>query len=123
VLTESALDPKTIEAYSTDVQALSRRLAKRRIRISEAGTQVLALDLLQADVDGLKPATIARRIASFRRFYGFLATTGVRPDNPMAEIRPPKIEKHRKSAHWPAVEPEDTSPSASTEDTDSETKP
>jgi integrase/recombinase XerD len=78
---------RTVEAYRRDLSSLSAFLDADPARASRDN---LERYLARLRADGLSPATIARRIASARAFYRHLQLLGARPDNPAAELDPPR---------------------------------
>jgi integrase/recombinase XerD len=84
---EAGAARNTISAYRSDLAAASA---------------VLARNLWQADADALRAlgdswlalsrATVSRKAAALRRFFGFLVDEGFRPDDPSAALpRPPAV--------------------------------
>ncbi len=78
---ESGLSPRTIEAYERELRRLGPGLPHlhtddlRRVLHERAGS----------------PSTVARRVAAFRSFYGFLIRTGKRTDDPTAGLDRPRV--------------------------------
>lgn len=67
----------TLAAYGTDLRLASEALG------GELGTaDADALARLADGWDALSPATVARKAASLRRFFGFLIDDGLRTDDP-----------------------------------------
>jgi integrase/recombinase XerD len=67
----------TIAAYGTDLRIASETLEGR---LGMAGAA--ELERLGADWQALARATVARKSAALRRFFGFLADEGLRSDDP-----------------------------------------
>jgi len=83
--------PHTVDAYRRDLARLSAFLGKPL-----AGATLEELERYTAGLraEGLSPATIARRAAAARSFFGHLQLLGVRTDNPAAELAlPPRLRK------------------------------
>jgi integrase/recombinase XerD len=83
--------PRTVDAYRRDLGRLSAFLGKPL-----AGAKLEELERYTAGLraEGLSPATIARRAAAARSFFGHLQLLGVRTDNPAAELAlPPRLRK------------------------------
>lgn len=74
---EAGAAPNTIAAYRRDLEAASG-LLDGGLRSAEPA----ALGRLTAAWQALKPATVARKAAALRRFYGFLVDEGLRADDP-----------------------------------------
>ncbi|HEY1605549.1 MAG TPA: tyrosine recombinase [Allosphingosinicella sp.] len=94
---EAGAATNTLLAYERDLRGASELLSGR---LSSAGKEDLK-QLSEAWLP-LKRATVARKAASLRRFYGFLLDEGLRGDDPSAALprpggeRPlPKILDHR----------------------------
>jgi integrase/recombinase XerD len=82
---------QTVDAYRRDLEDAVRVLAKP---LSTASTDDLEHYLAELRARGLAPATVARRLAALRSFYRHLVLVGARGDNPAAELRPPRRQRH-----------------------------
>ena len=82
---------QTVDAYRRDLEDTARVLAKP---LSGASTDDLERYLAELRARGLAPATVARRLAALRSFYRHLVLVGARGDNPAAELRPPRRQRH-----------------------------
>ncbi len=82
---------RTVEAYRRDLADAARVLAKP---LSTASTDDLERYLAELRSRGLAAATVARRLAALRSFYRHLVLIGSRGDNPAAELRPPRRQRH-----------------------------
>ncbi|MDK1031828.1 MAG: tyrosine recombinase XerC, partial [Planctomycetia bacterium] len=96
--------PHTLKSYRGDLEHFQAFLQKQSASNSRAGASVDKLfraatpiiirqylvELRGADY---RRATIARRLASLRSFYKFLVRVEVVETNPVAAVRPPKLEK------------------------------
>ena len=67
----------TLAAYGTDL-----RLASEALDGGLGEADAIALTRLADDWDALSPATVARKAAALRRFFGFLIDDGLRADDP-----------------------------------------
>ena len=84
---EAGSSRHTLAAYRNDLE----RAAERLSTLGQAsGDDLSRLGAAWAD---LAPATVARRSASLRRFYGFLADDGLRTDDPSATLPRPRFER------------------------------
>jgi integrase/recombinase XerD len=81
---EAGAAKNTLAAYRTDLSLASAALGGRLSRADGA-----ALDALAAGWTELARATVARKAAALRRFYGFLADEGLRADDPSAALPRP----------------------------------
>ena len=79
--------PRTVEAYRRDLHHLEGWLGKP---VATASADELNAYLAQLRADGRAPATISRRISASRSFFGHQMLLGLRPDNPGAELEPPR---------------------------------
>ena len=84
---EAGSSPHTLAAYRNDFERASDSLGS-------IGTAT-ADDLsgLGAQWAELAPATVARRSAALRRFYGFLVDDGLRTDDPSSALPRPRFER------------------------------
>ena len=82
---------RTVEAYSRDLTDAARVLDRP---LSGASTDDLERYLAELRSRGLASATVARRLAALRSFYRHLVLIGARGDNPAAELRPPRRQRH-----------------------------
>ena len=81
----------TVEAYRRDLTDAARVLDRP---LSDASTDDLERYLTELRSRGLASATVARRLAALRSFYRHLVLIGARGDNPAAELRPPRRQRH-----------------------------
>lgn len=83
---EAGASRNTLMAYRSDLAAAAE--------VGELGTATAdGLGRLGRAWAGLSPATVARRAAALRRFYGFLHDEGLRPDDPSAALPRPATER------------------------------
>jgi integrase/recombinase XerD len=85
---EAGASRNTLGAYRND---LSKAADDLDGALAEAGLP--ALSRLGERWAGLSPATVARRSAALRRFYGFLIDEGLRSDDPSAALPRPSLER------------------------------
>jgi integrase/recombinase XerD len=79
--------PRTVDAYRRDLAHFARWLDGPPTR---ATTEQLERYVAQLRADGLSPATIARRLAALRALFKHQLLLGARPDNPAADLAPPR---------------------------------
>jgi integrase/recombinase XerD len=84
---EAGSSRHTLAAYRNDLE----RAAEDAGALGEATTDRLAQ--LGAKWADLAPATVARRSAALRRFYGFLVDDGLREDDPSSALPRPRLER------------------------------
>lgn len=85
---EAGASRHTLAAYANDLQRASEAMANPL-----AGASADDLSRLGGHWSGLSPATVARRAAALRRFYGFLVDDGLRSDDPSAALPKPRLER------------------------------
>lgn len=83
----------TLDAYRRDLTDYLDHLAARRRNAVKASTGDIRAYLQALSADGLKPATIARRLSAIRQFHGFLYSEGFRPDDPSVTLEGPRKAK------------------------------
>jgi integrase/recombinase XerD len=86
---EAGAARNTLLAYSRDIEAASASLKGQL-----AGAGPVELTRLTGEWDEHAKATIARKSASLRRFFGFLADEGIRADDPSHAL--PRVTPGRK---------------------------
>jgi integrase/recombinase XerD len=90
---ERGLSPNTLAAYRADLTALDRWLARRNVPIMRA-TRADLLDFITWRVAaGARPASTARQLSSFRRFFRYFIREGAVREDPTAKILIPKIKR------------------------------
>lgn len=86
---ERAMSPNTVEAYSSDVEAL---LSYLEIQPADVTTQNI-LDYLAVS-DKLSKRSQSRQLSAFRSFFDWLVMEGDRKDNPCDAVDTPKIGRY-----------------------------
>jgi integrase/recombinase XerD len=86
---ERGLSPNTVEAYGRGLRAYATFLAERGISPAAAGAGDLRDYFAGPGGDGAA-TSVARRTATLRSFYAFLAREGLRADDPSSALRSPK---------------------------------
>jgi integrase/recombinase XerD len=85
---EAGASPHTLAAYRNDITRAAEDLG------GSVGTaDAVTLSRLGAEWAALSPATVARRSAALRRFFGFLMDEGLRDDDPSAALPRPRLER------------------------------
>ena len=85
---EAGASRHTLSAYRNDLDRAAESITGP---LSIASTEDLAgLGIRWSD---LSPATIARRAAALRRFFGFLVDEGLRADDPSTALPRPRLER------------------------------
>jgi len=85
---EAGASRHTLAAYQNDLERAAEA-AQVPLATASAGD----LSRLGAEWAELAPATVARRSAALRRFFGFLVDDGLRPDDPSAGLPRPRFER------------------------------
>lgn len=87
--------PHTLRAYRGDLRSLASYLQRRRPdrRLRDASRRELRgwLASLGSVDSRLAPASLARRVATLRSFYGWMVREGRLEQSPAARIRPPRV--------------------------------
>ena len=84
---EAGSSSNTLAAYRNDFERSAESLGS----LGQATADDLSR--LGAEWGALAPATVARRSAALRRFYGFLVEDGLRKDDPSSALPRPRFER------------------------------
>jgi integrase/recombinase XerC len=85
--------PHTRKAYETDVRQLAAFLAARGAALARADVHGVRAYL--ASLAGTqRKSSIARKLAALKHFFRYCARSGVRRDDPAAQLAGPKRERH-----------------------------
>ena len=99
---ERHLAPPTLAAYRSDLQQFARFLYPRSpdVRLPLAAVQpgIIRDFLLDLERQGLKPSTVARKLAAIRAFFRFLCGRRILPGNPASGIAAPPNPRRRPDA-------------------------
>ncbi len=88
------LQQNTASAYYTDaVQYLQFLRDKGVKKIEKTNLKQVKEYLFLLEKKQKSPSTIVRNIASLKRFYSFLELKGLVSENPVEQIKPPKVQK------------------------------
>jgi integrase/recombinase XerC/integrase/recombinase XerD len=82
--------PKTTTAYRRDLEQFSRQLLDTRPDPLSVGHRDVRRYAAFLSASGCAPATVARKLAAIRSFYGFLLRTGRIAQNPADLVSAPK---------------------------------
>jgi integrase/recombinase XerD len=86
-LTAARLAPRTVEAYRRDLAHFAAWLEGSPAAASSDDLERYLAELRAA---GLAGSSIARKTAALRSFFRHQVMIGARPDNPAAELQPPR---------------------------------
>ena len=85
--------PRTRKAYAHDLGAFRAWLAPTNVHALNA--QRFHVDTYVQSLEGLRPTTVARALASMHSFFDYALDLGLIPVNPCARVRRPKTgERH-----------------------------
>ncbi|MHC1723133.1 MAG: site-specific tyrosine recombinase [Aminipila sp.] len=100
---ERRMSENSLQAYCRDILEYSRFLEEKNISKLDDGsnTEVVSF-VLKLKNDGKSSATVNRKVASLRAFYNFMAAKGYVKENPVVNIKSPKIE--RKELEYLTIE-------------------
>jgi integrase/recombinase XerD len=85
---EAGASRNTLAAYRTDLERAAESLSGQL-----GGATSEAVSCLGQEWRDLAPATVARRSAALRRFFGFLMDEGIREDDPSAALPRPVLQR------------------------------
>ena len=85
---EAGASPHTLSAYRSDLERAAESLGG-----ALGGADSTAVGRLGEQWRALAPATVARRAAALRRFFGFLVDEGLRKDDPSGALPRPRFER------------------------------
>lgn len=89
---ERGLSQNTLSSYRSDlVEFISTLKVKKIDKITGA---IITKYIGAINNEGRKPATIARKISSLRRFFGYLLQRGVIKQNPVESLSAPRIARY-----------------------------
>lgn len=100
---EKKMAQNSLEAYRRDVLEFAEFIReKQSFTLVEASNTEIVAYLLKLKNEGKSAATVNRKIASLRAFYGYLFMQKVVRENPTSNIKSPKIE--RKTIEYLTIE-------------------
>ena len=90
LIAERGAARNTVEAYRRDLDDFARFLAARGRALEDADAGLIRAYLAALAGRGGAPRTAARRLSAMRQFHRFLASEGVRRDDPSAALDSPR---------------------------------
>ena len=91
---EKSLSENTLEAYLSDVCKLENFLQDNNLTLLDATIEQLRSFLLCLNDIGINARSQARILSSLRSFYSFLKLDGFITENPVEQLKSPKIPLH-----------------------------
>ncbi len=89
--TERRLSGNTVEAYASDLRRFGTFVQNAGITVREFNRPRCLEFLTSVRTEGLSARSAARHVSSLRSFFRYLVREGVLADNPLAEVRGPKL--------------------------------
>jgi len=89
---ERGLAEQTISSYRIDLKEFAESLNKKSIKSITPADAVNFISQLNSN--SRKPSTIARKISSLKRFFGYLVDNENLSENPFASLAAPKISRY-----------------------------
>lgn len=103
MLIERGLSPETGQAYANDLRAFQEWLSPaERTDLAAIDRRRFTAFLMQGRKDGLKPATVARRLVSIKMFFRFLHSEGLIQQDLSQCLDSPKLWRHLPEILSPA---------------------
>lgn len=95
MLIERGLSPETGSAYAQDLKSFHDWLTpEERADLSAIDRRRFTAFLMQGRKDGLRPATVARRLVSIKMFFRYLNAEGLIPSDLTECLDSPKLWRH-----------------------------
>lgn len=91
---EKSFSPNTLEAYLNDVRKLELFFSDEQKEILSLTTEDIRLFLESLADIGIHPRSRARILSSLRSYFSFLKMDGYIMENPVEQIRSPRIGRH-----------------------------
>jgi len=89
--TERRLSGNTVEAYASDLRRFSAFLRSGGFSFREFNRLRCLEFLTSVRGEGLSARSAARHVSSLRSFFRYLVREGILEDNPLADVRGPKL--------------------------------
>lgn len=90
------------------VEQVAERLRIRRTAIGERHDEAVGGAASRQEADGLRPSTVARRLATLASFYRYVVDEGVLESSPLSNVRRPRAGEGRVEL-TPALDRDDGS--------------
>ncbi|HET6493784.1 MAG TPA: tyrosine-type recombinase/integrase [Thermoleophilia bacterium] len=79
----------TLHAYRSDLDQLLTWLEKRGLFVTDLNAEACRQYVVELSLRGLAPASIARKITSLKSLVGYLASSGIVPEDSARKLRAP----------------------------------
>lgn len=89
---ERGLADQTISSYRIDIEEFASTIKYRSVKSTTSSDALNYINNLNRNAS--KPSTIARKISSLKRFFGYLVDTDSVSENPFAALSAPKISRY-----------------------------
>lgn len=83
----------TIAAYGRDLADYLGFLARKKMRVAEAGKDEVAAYIGGLEAEGLAASSVARRLSAVRQFHRFLVVDAIKGDDPTRTLATPKTRR------------------------------
>jgi integrase/recombinase XerD len=83
----------TLAAYRRDMEDFLSFISGKGHAPATADTAALQAYIASLSQQGMRPASIARKVSTIRQYFHFLYSEGIRADNPAATLSPPRRER------------------------------
>lgn len=90
MMVERGASLNTKNAYRSDLEAFSARIAPNGTPIEAADTEMIRSHMGALGRSGRTPSTMARNLSALRQFFRFLVAEGIRPDDPCTGVDSPR---------------------------------
>ncbi len=87
---EKGLAKNSLEAYCRDLSAFGEHLAKRRLKTKDVTRGEIVAFFGARRTAGSSPRSLARATSALRGFFRFLASEGILPSDPTADLANPR---------------------------------
>lgn len=88
---ERGASSHTIAAYRRDIVEFSRHCLRAGADLTSARPDNVRQHLERLSAAAVKPSSQSRKLSALRRFFVFLYSEGIRPDNPCGTIDSPRL--------------------------------
>jgi integrase/recombinase XerD len=88
---ERGASSHTIAAYRRDIVEFSRHCLGAGADLTSARAETVRQHLEKLSAAAVKPSSQSRKLSALRRFFVFLYSEGIRPDNPCGTIDSPRL--------------------------------